>query len=446
MKIIRIKPLFILLLAVPSVLVGSLVQAQPTPSTDKSLAPVTATNESPPPWEARPDAVTRAAQTEGAAASNDNASIESWYRNRKRASANIEDEFASLKAQAQSGKADAQYRLALLYRSDENPQADIKQSLEWQQKAAQAGYAEAQYGLGMLYANGQFVAKDIFKAHEWLQKAAEQKHIAAKLALESLPEVEVVEQRETISASPATKQNSVVTTKVASATDQTTAPSPKALPNAAKLSSLKAKPVEETAREAKAEVKAPPTSPKPPKTALAQAQTEEVVDDPPIVEPSANAAEDDTSPIQTVAMNNNTVGTDDVATIKQAAEGGDSKAQLMLGTMYEDGANGLTQDLREAARWYKEAAKSGYVNAQYNLGLLYEDGRGVKQDYNQAAFWYEKAAKSGFVEAKNNLGVLYVLGNGVKKDPKQAEKLFREAAAKGNADAERNLAMLAKSG
>lgn len=132
------------------------------------------------------------------------------------------------------------------------------------------------------------------------------------------------------------------------------------------------------------------------------------------------------------------------AVLRQSAEDGDKQAQLMLGTMYEDGLGGLPADLREAASWYEQAAKQNYPKAQYNLGLLYEDGRGVTQNYNQAAYWYDQAAKAGFTEAQNNLGVLYVLGNGVKKDSKKAAKLFTDAASRGNADAKRNLEMLNK--
>ena len=77
-----------------------------------------------------------------------------------------------------------------------------------------------------------------------------------------------------------------------------------------------------------------------------------------------------------------------------AAEQGDSDAQSILGIMYDDG-QGVVQDYKEAAKWYRLAAEQGDSDAQYNLGLLYFNGQGVVQDYKLAHMWLNIAATDG---------------------------------------------------
>ncbi|WGZ93361.1 MAG: tetratricopeptide repeat protein [Candidatus Thiothrix putei] len=367
------------------------------------IAPVQPVNmgEAPPPWNA--NAAPEVAATQPAATSSQGSSVENWYRNRRKTESNVGTDFAALQASAESGDAKAQYKLAMLYRNDENPQADLKKSLDWQQRAAQAGYMEAQYGLGLLYANGQYVPANNNQARQWFEKAAAQGHVAARLALLSLdsgaPAQAIVTSNNLKMEEPGQRTE---TQDFASLQQQ----SPAAMPPIPVVNSA--------------------SRPEPVTTRVSQ----------PIMAQPAD-------------QNQNTAGKLDLTGIepevlRQSAESGDKQAQLMLGTLYEDGLGGLPADLREAAYWYEQAAKQHYPKAQYNLGLLYEDGRGVTQNDKQAAYWYDKAAKAGFTEAQNNLGVLFVLGKGVKKDSKKAEKLFMDAASKGNADAQRNLEMLRK--
>ncbi|MDQ5770299.1 tetratricopeptide repeat protein [Thiothrix subterranea] len=343
-------------------------------------------NEAPPPWNGN---IPASATAPPAGESSKGSSVENWYRNRRKTDANMGGELATLKTAAESGDAKAQYKLAMLYRNEENPQADIKQSLTWQQRAAQAGYMEAQYGLGLLYANGQYVPADDQQARHWFDQAASQGHVAARLALLSLD-----------NGAPA-----------------------QAL---ATSNNLKMQEQQPPALMPKIPVVNPASRPQPVSTPVSL----------PMMAQPADQGDDAPNKLDLTGI--------EPDVLRQSAESGDKQAQLMLGTLYEDGLGGLPADLREAAYWYEQAAKQHYPKAQYNLGLLYEDGRGVTQNDKQAAYWYDKAAKAGFTEAQNNLGVLFVLGKGVKKDSKKAEKLFTDAASKGNADAQRNLDMLRK--
>ena len=69
-------------------------------------------------------------------------------------------------------------------------------------------------------------------------------------------------------------------------------------------------------------------------------------------------------------------------------------AQANLGIMYTEGL-GVSQDYREAVRWYRRAADQGYAIAQRNLGVMYAEGLGVSQDYVSAHMWLNLAGARG---------------------------------------------------
>ena len=71
------------------------------------------------------------------------------------------------------------------------------------------------------------------------------------------------------------------------------------------------------------------------------------------------------------------------ATLKEAAETGDSKAQVNLASMFLEG-KGATPNSSAAREWYEKAAKSGEPGAHYSLALIYLEGNGVSKDKVEA--------------------------------------------------------------
>jgi hypothetical protein len=71
-----------------------------------------------------------------------------------------------LKAQAQSGNVEAEYRLGVSYEQEQ----DFNNAMVWLQKAAEQGKVEAQSSLGILQATHQ----DYTDARQWFQRAAAQ--------------------------------------------------------------------------------------------------------------------------------------------------------------------------------------------------------------------------------------------------------------------------------
>ena len=123
-----------------------------------------------------------------------------------------------------------------------------------------------------------------------------------------------------------------------------------------------------------------------------------------------------------------------------AAENGDAEAQVWLGWCYANG-QGVSKDLKEAAKWYRKSAEQGLKEAQYSLGLCYYNGRGVPQSYEEAVKWYRKAAEQGVKEAQYDLGKCYENGQGVSKDINEAVKWYRKAAVQGVKEAQYSLGL-----
>lgn len=78
----------------------------------------------------------------------------------------------------------------------------------------------------------------------------------------------------------------------------------------------------------------------------------------------------------------------------------DPRSFYQIGYMYDHG-EGVAQDGKEAAVWYRKAAEKGHAKAQYRLGMLYSTGFGVEQDQKEAERWFRRAAGQGFRPAKD---------------------------------------------
>ncbi|WP_291522093.1 tetratricopeptide repeat protein [Acidithiobacillus sp.] len=72
---------------------------------------------------------------------------------------------AKLQAAAQSGDANAQDWLGVMYQYGQGVPQDYAQALAWYRKAADQGYAAAQNNLGFMYDNGQGVPQDYVIAY-----------------------------------------------------------------------------------------------------------------------------------------------------------------------------------------------------------------------------------------------------------------------------------------
>jgi uncharacterized protein len=93
---------------------------------------------------------------------------------------------------------------------------------------------------------------------------------------------------------------------------------------------------------------------------------------------------------------------DYVKAIREFKSSDEPRSLYQVGYMYDHG-EGVDQDGKEAAEWYRKAADKGYPQAEYRLGVLYENGYGVDQNLKEAEKWYKKASMHGFLPAKESL-------------------------------------------
>ena len=124
------------------------------------------------------------------------------------------------------------------------------------------------------------------------------------------------------------------------------------------------------------------------------------------------------------------------------AEAGDAVAQYDLGGNYFFGVGlpkGVTQDYKEAVKWYTKSAEQGNKMAQSFLGICYYLGNGVTQDYKEAVKWFTKSAEQGCAGGQSNLGDCYKDGKGVPKSLSEAVKWYTKSAEQGNESAKRKL-------
>jgi localization factor PodJL len=129
---------------------------------------------------------------------------------------------------------------------------------------------------------------------------------------------------------------------------------------------------------------------------------------------------------------------------RRAAEGGLAPAQYRLGSIHEKGI-GVARDPAEAMGWYRRAAEAGNAKAMHNLAVLYAEGIGGGSDLDRAAEWFRRAAEHGVRDSQFNIGVLHARGLGVPQDMIEAYKWFSVAAQSGDSQAAERRNVLASS-
>jgi TPR repeat protein len=129
--------------------------------------------------------------------------------------------------------------------------------------------------------------------------------------------------------------------------------------------------------------------------------------------------------------------------LKPLAEQGDAEAQNSLGDMYAEG-KGVTQNYKEAVKWYTKAAEQGDADAEYSLAWMFDRGKEVPQDYKEAVKWYTKAAEQGHASAQYNLAWMYYDGEGVPQNFVHCYVWNSLAAASGHKTAIVNRDIVAK--
>ena len=96
--------------------------------------------------------------------------------------------------------------------------------------------------------------------------------------------------------------------------------------------------------------------------------------------------------------------------------------------MYSKG-EGVPQDYKEAASWYRKAAEQGNPDAQANLGIIYGTGQGVLQDNLLAHMWSNIGSANGNESAAGIRGI--VAKEMSQEAIEKAQAMARECMASG---------------
>lgn len=139
------------------------------------------------------------------------------------------------------------------------------------------------------------------------------------------------------------------------------------------------------------------------------------------------------------------VGPSRVSVWRRAAELGIPEGQYLLGDAYWE-ANGVEEDLAQAAKWWAAAVESGLEHAIRDLGRCYWTGNGLPQDRERGLALLRKASDLGDYRAVGDLAVIYIRGDGVPEDKPRAIQMMREIAADGYAGAEHWLGSIYSNG
>ena len=114
----------------------------------------------------------------------------------------------------------------------------------------------------------------------------------------------------------------------------------------------------------------------------------------------------------------------------KSATGGNLNAQFALGCDYFDGTNGVEKSIEKAEIFLKRPAQGGNSRAQLLLGRIYKKGGAVPRDEKRAFELFELCAERE-PEGRYELGLCYYNSIGVKKSYYTAMRYIKAAADAG---------------
>ncbi len=132
---------------------------------------------------------------------------------------------------------------------------------------------------------------------------------------------------------------------------------------------------------------------------------------------------------------------EELETCRQAAEDGDSQAQVQMGLHYIYGTHGVERDGKKAFEWFSQTASDDPVG-RYWLGVCYDNGTGVERDGDRAFELFKESADMGYAPAQCDLGVCYETGQGTEPDLDMAIELYKQSAEQDYPMAKCNLGAL----
>lgn len=114
---------------------------------------------------------------------------------------------------------------------------------------------------------------------------------------------------------------------------------------------------------------------------------------------------------------------------QQAQDANDAEAQFHLANAYYHGQGVAGPDPALALEWYGKAADQGHIGAQVMLGSLYDEGAGVPRDLQKSIAYYNAASEAGDANATERLAWIYFENEELENNYLKAAALFQSIAA-----------------
>jgi TPR repeat protein len=303
-------------------------------------------------------------------------------------------ELARLRAAAEAGDAQSQFRLGYLLKFGEGVERDPEQAVQWYEKAAAQGHSDAQIGLACCYRDGVGVFKSYEHAFEWMGKAAAQGDVLGQCGL-GLAYL----HGQGVRPDPA---RAVQYLRQAAAGGELEAR--RVLGRVLYFGKGVAPDYAEAA------------------TWLRQAAEQGDCDSQYLL--GCMYGRGDGVPQDAAEK---------VRWYREAARQGQAAAQFNLAMCHESGS-GVERDVGESVAWLRKSVEGGFLDAHVRLAQRYRDGEGVPQDSAQALALLRKAASGGNADGQYELAQMYFNSEDElsMEDRRQALHWLNAAAAQGH--------------
>ncbi|MEE9911299.1 MAG: sel1 repeat family protein [Deltaproteobacteria bacterium] len=136
---------------------------------------------------------------------------------------------------------------------------------------------------------------------------------------------------------------------------------------------------------------------------------------------------------------------EDIHHLQMSAQRGDAKSQVLIGDIYEFGAD-VPVDPTIAAQWYQLAAKQDNPEAQFYLGVMYELGIGLHRNTTESLKWLFKAGEQGQERAQIWLAGIYLKDRELGQEFLKRIRKYRQSAERGNTVAQYTLGWIYREG
>ncbi len=287
---------------------------------------------------------------------------------------------ARVKADAESGNAQAMYEWGLWLEQGVTGKPDLESAVKWFKAAAEKDHPAAKTALGNAYYYGRGVDKDLDRMFEWYNRAAEANDPTGMHNLGVIFEHGV---------------------------------------SSLGIDKDEAKAIDWYTKSSDANL------------SLAKSQSD---DD--IGRTLSYFAEQSRESIERIKRNRKLIaeaaqklGDLDASEIQTRAKKGDAAAMYELVTRYEYGLGGIEKDASKGLEWLQKAADKDFPSALTSLGLRYFRAEGVEKDEARSFTYIKKAADLGDAYGINNLADSYYLrAGGMPQDRQMALDLYVQAA------------------